>query len=170
MTSTLLFAATIVAAIGILILLFRYIGNLEKKKQTEKQNNYFTRAAEAFGISVQKKDMFRYRSIGCDASIRKLIYVDYSEEPYRHSLVELKNMSGSKIIVNIDNVTENVRGEERVIDRITSSIQLNVHFKNNTFSPVILTIYKYGIDSQQDMLHLKKGAEFWNELINKNCG
>lgn len=170
MTSTLLFAAAIVASIAILIFLFTYIASRQKKKQVEKQNYYFIRAADAFGISVQKMEMYRYRSIGCDADIKKLIYVDYSEEPYRHSLIELKNVSGSKIVVNTNNITKKVRGEQRIIDRITSSIQLSVHFKNNAFLPVILTVYKYGIDSQQDMQHLKKEAEFWNELINKNCG
>jgi len=48
-------------------------------------------------------------------------------------MIKLKNISGSNIVVNIDNVSEKVRGEERVIDRITSSMQLNIQLENNTF-------------------------------------
>lgn len=170
MTSTLLFAAAIVAFLVIIISLFMYIGKQQKKKQMEKQNRHFSKTADAFGISVKKKDIFRHRIIGCDPDTKKIVFVDYSEDPYRNALIELKNISGSRLSVDTNNVTERVRGEDKIIDRITSAINLNIHFKNNTISPVVLPIYKYGIDAEHDIQQLKTGAEHWNEIINKNCG
>lgn len=169
MTSTLLFAAAIVAFLFILVFLFMYIGKRERKRQMEKQKNYFSKTANAFGISIDKKECFHNRMIGCDAEMNKVVFVDYTEDPYLHKFVELKNIKGCSVNVNTDNVTEKVKGELKVIDRITSSISLSLHFKNNTILPIVLPIYKYGIDSELEMQRLKSGAENWSKLINNKC-
>jgi len=170
MISTLLFAAAIIGFIVILILFLAFISKRHRKMQAQKQELYFSKAASAFGLSVHKKDQLRHRIIGCDEQFNRVIFVDYSEEPYRQSCIELKNMAGSKLVVNNEAVTENVKGVDKVIDRFISSIQIKIQFKNNTTPPVILPVYEYGVDGLHDLEELKQNAETWSELINKNCG
>lgn len=170
MTSTLLFAAGIVAFVIILVLFLTFIHNLQNKKQFEKQSQYFSWAADALGIAVHKKDLHRNRTIGCDEHEKRVIFVDYGQQPYRHTLVELKDMAGSKIIINQDALTETIQGIQKITEKFISSVQLCIQFKNNTIEPVILPVYQNGIDSWHDLEHLKKEAESWNKLINENCG
>lgn len=170
MTSTLLFAAGIVAFVIILVLFLKFIHNQQNKKQFEKQNQYFSRAADAFGLTVHKKDMHRNHIIGCDEHEKRVIFVDYGRQPYRHTLIELKDMAGSKIIINQDSLTETIQGIQKITEKFISSVQLCIQFKNNTIAPIILPVYENDIDSWHDLEHLKKGAESWNTLINKNCG
>jgi len=170
MTSTLLFAAAIVGFIVVLVLFLSFISKKHRKKQEEKQNSYFSKAASAFGIAVARKDRLRHRIIGCNEQANRVIFVDYSQEPYRQSCLELKDMSGSRLVVNNETVTENIQGVDKVIDRFISSIQLKINFKNDRVEPVLLPLYEYGIDGLQDLEQLKEGGETWNALINKNCG
>lgn len=170
MTSTLLFAAAIVGFIVILVVFLSYISKKQRVAQEQKQNNYFTRAASAFGIAVARKDRLQHRIIGCNEQANRVIFVDYSQEPYRQSCIELKDMSGSRLIVNSEAVTEQVKGVDKVIDRFISSIQLKINFKNNNIDPVLLPLYEYGVDGLHDLEQIKRGGETWNELINKNCG
>ncbi len=170
MTSTLLFAAAIIGFIIILVSFLVFVSKRHRKIQAQKQELYFAKAALAFGLSVYKKDQFRHRIIGCDEQFNRLIFVDYSEEPYRQSCIELKNMAGSKLVVNNEAVTETVKGVDKVIDRFISSIQIKVQFKNNATDPVLLPVYEYGVDGLHDLEELKQNAETWSELINRNCG
>lgn len=170
MTSTLLFAAGIVGFIIIVLLFLSFVNKRHKQKQAEKQAHFFSKAAKAFGITVHKKDPLLHRIIGCNEQENRIIFVDYSEQPYRQTLIELKDMAGSKLIINSDTVSENIKGVEKVTDRFTSSIQLKVQFKNINIAPVVLPFYEYGIDAAHDIEIGKQGAETWNGLINKNCG
>ncbi len=170
MTSTLLFATGIVAFVIILALFLTFIHNRQNKKQLEKQNKYFSKAADAFGITVHKKNLLSHRIIGCDEHEKRVIFVDYSRQPYRHTLIELKDVAGSKIIIDQDSLTEKVQGIQKITEKFISSVQLCIQYKNNTLAPVFLPVYKNSIDSWHDLEHLKKDAENWNQLINKNCG
>ena len=80
------------------------------------------KASKAFGISVYKKEPLLHRIIGCNEQQNRIIFVDYSQQPYRQSLIELKDMAGSKLIINSDTVLENINGVEKVTDRFTSSV------------------------------------------------
>lgn len=170
MTSTLLFATGIVAFVIILALFLTFIHNRQNKKQLEKQNQYFSRAADAFGITVHKKNLHRHRIIGCDEHEKRVIFVDYSKQPYSHTLIVLKDVAGSKIIINHSSLTEKIQGIQKITEKFISSVQLCIQFKNNTIAPVILPVYENYIDSWHDLEHLKKDAENWNKLINENCG
>jgi len=170
MTSTLLFATGIVAFVIIIVLLLTFIHKQQNRKQFEKQNQYFSRAADEFGITVLKKDLHRYRTIGCDEHEKRVIFVDYGRQPYRHTIIELKDMAGSKLIINQDSLSEKIQGMQKITEKFISSVQLRIQFKNNDLAPVVLPVYENGIDSWHDLEHLKKDAEIWNKLINENCG
>lgn len=169
MTSTLLFAAGIIGFIIIIISLLSFVSKRQKKQQVQKQDQYFTKAADAFGITVFKKDRLLQRAIGCDEQINRIIFVDYSHQPYRQTLIVLKEIAGSKVIINTDAVTETIKGAEKVTDRFISSVQLKVQFKNTAHAPVLLPVYDFGVDALHDLEHCKQWAGAWNELINKKC-
>jgi len=169
-TSTLLFAAGIVGAVVVIILFLSYTSIRQRKKEAEKHENYFTRAATAFGSIVSKKDFLHHRMIGWDEQQNRVIYIDYSKELLQPLLVELKDVSGSRLMVNNDTVTEKVRGEDKVTDIFISSVKLQVQFKNKQLVPVDLTFYRYGLDSIHDLEQLKQVAETWNGLINTKGG
>lgn len=169
-TSTLLFAAGIVGAVVIIILLLSYSSIRQRRSEAEKHESYFSRAAAAFNISVSKKDFLQHRMIGWDEQQNKLIFIDYSKELLQPVLLELKDITGSRLMVNNDTVTEKVRGEDRVTDIFISSVKLRLQFKNTQLVPVELAFYRYGLDSLHDLEHLKQVAETWNGLLNTNSG
>jgi len=169
-TSTLLFAAGIVGAVVVIILFLSYTSIRQRKKEAEKHENYFARAAAAFGISVSKKDFLHHRMIGWDELQNKMIFIDYSKELRQPVLIELKDIAGSRLMVNNDTVTEKVRGEDKVTDIFISSVKLRLQFKNSHLTPADLTFYRYGVDGIHDLEHLKQVAETWNGLINGKGG
>src|SRR6187399_656922 len=66
MTSTLLFAGAIIGAIVLVVLLLSYISKNHRRKETEKNEKYFSKAASVFGVSITKKDLLQHRMIGMD--------------------------------------------------------------------------------------------------------
>jgi hypothetical protein len=169
-TSTLLFAGGIVGFIVILIVVLSYTTLRQRKKEIEKYERFFHRAAETFGISLTQKEFLRNRMIGWDEKLNKLVYVDYSKNPLHPNIIELKDISGSKLIVNNDTVVEKVRGEDKVTDSFIASVKLELKFRNGHIIPVELPFYKYGVDSYHELEHMRNAAGTWNNLVNEHCG
>jgi len=170
MISTLLFAAAIIGAIVIVVLLLSYVSKNHRRKETEKNEKYFSKAASVFGVSITKKDLLQHRMIGLDEQGNRVLFVDYSKQPLKPVLIALKDIADSRLIVNNDTVIEKVRGEDKVTDIFISSVKLRLQFKNNHLDPADLAFYRYGVDSFHDLQYLKQEAESWNELINENTG
>lgn len=170
MTSTLLFATGIIAFVIILITFLKFIDHRQNKKHFEKQSHFFSRAAEAFGITVYKKNTYRNRIIGCDKYEKRIVFVDFSKQPYRNIMLDLKNIAGSKILITQGSLMKKIQGIQKSTEQFISSVQLSVQYKNNDLAPLILPVYENSIDSWHDLEPLKKEAESWNKLINENCG
>ncbi len=169
-TSTLLFAAGIVGALVLIVLALSFISIRQRRKEADKHENYFTRAAGAFGISVTKKDFLQHRMIGLDDLQSRLMFIDNSKQPVQPVLIELNEITDSRLVVNNDTVVEKVRGEDKVTDIFISSVKLRLQFKNKHVVSADLTFYKYGVDSIHDLEYLKQVAGSWNDLINEKSG
>ncbi len=169
-TTTLLFAAGIVGFIVLVVFILSYISIRQRKKEADKHENYFYRAAAAFGILVTRKDMLHHRMIGWDELSNRVIYIDYTKQPLQPVLLELKEVAGSRLMVNNDTVVEKVRGEDKVTDIFISSVKLRLQFANQHLAPADLTFYRYGIDPIHELQHLKEVAGSWNDLVNENSG
>ncbi len=169
-TSTLLFAAGIVGSIVIIVLALSYTSIRQRRKEADKHENYFTRTAGALGIAVTKRDFLQHRMIGLDELQNRLMYIDNSKQPVQPVLIELNEITNSRLVVNNDTVVEKVRGEDKVTDIFISSVKLRLQFKNKHMVPADLSFYKYGVDSIHDLEHLKQVAGSWNDLINEKSG
>lgn len=165
-TSTLLFAAGIVGSIFLIVFLLSVITRRQRSKEANRLMNFFNRAAAASGLTITRKDSLQNRMIGLDEPQGRLIFIDYSKEKPEPVLLELKEVAGSRLMVNSDTVTEKVRGEDKVTDIFISSVKLLVQFRNKHLVPVELTFYRYGIDAPHDLEQLKEVAGSWNETIN----
>ncbi|HMU11575.1 MAG TPA: hypothetical protein PKC54_16295 [Ferruginibacter sp.] len=169
-TSTLLFAAGIVGAVVLIVLGLSYTSIRQRRKEADKHENYFTRAAGALGISINKKEFLQNRMIGLDELQRRLMFIDNSKQPVEPVLIELNEITDSRLMVNNDTVVEKVRGEDKVTDIFISSVKIRLQFKSKQMVPADLTFYKYGVDSIHDLEHLKQVAGSWNDLINEKSG
>lgn len=170
MTSTLLFAAGIVGFVVLLVFILSYITIRQRRKETEKQEQYFLKTAAVFNVIIYKKDMLQHRMIGWDEMKKQLLYVDFSNQPYEPKLIKTADIASSRLLVNNHSITEKIKGEDKVTESFVSSVKLRLHYKNSGQGFEDLGFYKYGIDTFHNLSHLKAVAGEWEELINANSG
>lgn len=170
MTSTILFACGIVGFVVLLVFFLSYVTIRQRRKDAEKQEQYFLKTAVAFGLNIGKRDILPHRIIGWDEMKMQLLYIDFSDEPLQPRLIKLSDINTGRLLVNNHSITEKVKGEDKVTESFVSSIKLRLQHKIPGEGFEDLGFYKYGIDNFHSLAHLKQVAGDWETLVNASCG
>ncbi|CAN5831660.1 hypothetical protein BH10BAC2_BH10BAC2_21820 [soil metagenome] len=162
MDSSVYIAIIIVIAIAMIIWLLTVINNKHKKRVEQEQLSLFSNIAKEFQLKIYKTEQMKDRMLGWDSEISNLLFVDFKSTPLDINHVQIMELSSCKLLTQVANGSEDVTSGSTD----TTSISLELHYKNNSFPKQLLTFYAYGRDSLFDLVPLKQKAEHWRDIFN----
>lgn len=164
MDTSIYIAIVIVIAIVMIIWLLTIINNKHKKRTEHEQLSTFSTISKELGLKIYETEKMKDRMLGWDAEIRNLLFVDFKGAPVDITHVKIVELSSCQLLTQVANGSEDAKSDSTD----TTSISLELQYKNNRFPKQLLTFYAYGRDSLFDLVPLKKKAERWRDLLNAN--
>ena len=165
MSSTLITAATVLAAAILFIIVFIIVHRVNHNKKLAHQKVIFADVVWKHKLEIAEKETINDYLLAIDNINFVLLYINFNKEKEGVKLVDVWNIKSVKV-ASVDNaVYEHRQGKPVLVDKQVVKLQIEVALLDGDDVDMVLYEYKDGV---QDIGLVRDKAEQWCSLINSS--
>jgi hypothetical protein len=167
MASALYIAAFFIAAMALLVIIFKRIHNQQQLRKTTAENEVFEHAVGKHSFQVSEKERVNQYLFAIDTANAQLLYINYQPSQQQALHVDLLKVKAVKTEAEESSAYELRKGKKIAAEKHVISLDLLMTMKDPGQPPTRLPIYQYE-DGLENLSTSKIRGAYWQGLINKN--